>query len=68
MKKNKTNIGKFKILPLAVKKKEPKIRDGSVIPYLKEGTILGLYFNTRGTLPQIKYNKLRANGPPGTLK
>lgn len=66
--KIKTNTGKFKIIPLAVKKKEPITIDGNILPYSSEGTILGLHMNTRGILPQIKHNKSKASAALTTMK
>ncbi len=46
--KIKTNKNKFKIVPIAVKKKDQIVVDGTHIDYSNEGTVLGLRFGRTG--------------------
>lgn len=50
----KTNKYKFKIIPLAVKKKNNTIIDGTQIEYVENGKMMGLTLNRRGIEPHIK--------------
>ena len=58
--KIKTNTTKFKIVPLAIIKKQPITMDGNIIPYSKEGNLLGLHFNRQGIQNHIKEVKRKA--------
>ena len=52
--KIKTNKDKFKIIPIAVRKKENVIIDGTPIEYAEKGKILGLTISRTGIGNHIK--------------
>lgn len=59
--KIKTNTTKFQVIPLAVQYTEPIYIENSLIPFSKEGKILGLKFNQRGLQNQVTNMQNKAN-------
>lgn len=53
----KTNTGKFKVIPPAIRKTQPITINGDIIPYTNESNILELSFNKLGIAGHIKNNK-----------
>ena len=66
--KIKTNINKFNILPVAIRKTEPIHINNQVIPYSKKVNILGLTISRYGYTQQITNNIAKANHALYTLK
>ena len=58
--KIKTNMSKFKVIPLAIRKTKPIHIEGNLIQYSNEGNILGMHINKTGYKHQAKHNKNKA--------
>lgn len=58
--KIKTNINKFKVIPLAKRVTSPLIVEGNVMDYSSQGTVLGLKVTGTGYSSFIKEKKQRA--------
>ena len=59
--KIKTNINKFKVIPLAKRTPSPLIVDGDIMEYSNEGTLLGLKITKRGYYSHMKEKNARAH-------
>ena len=66
--KIKTNINKFVILPISIKKTDPIHIDNQILPYTLRANILGLTINSRGYNQQINNNTTKAKHVLYTLK
>lgn len=63
-----TNTGKFKIIPLAVRKIHPIRVDGNLIPYSSESSLLGLHFNSVGITKHVTHDKNKVCAAVTTIK
>ena len=66
--KIKTNMTKFTIIPLTIRKTTPITIDGNIIPYAKEGTILGMHIKSTGILKHVKHNVNKAQAALTTMR
>ena len=55
-----TNQAKFKIIPIAKWKPDPVVINGAILPYTREGKMLGLKITTTGLKTVFKRKKIQA--------
>ena len=59
--KVKRNKNKFQLVPISRIKISDITINNNILQYTNKGKILGLTFNTRGIIPQIKIRRVMAN-------